>query len=252
MTIDYPAAAQAGQLRALWKEAFGDSDEFLDIFFGTAFSPTRCRVVTVDDRVAAALYWFDCKCDGADFAYLYAVATGQDYRRRGLCHALMADTHKLLAERGYAGAILVPGAQALTHLYETMGYRACTTVTEFTCTPGETGTELVPISPEHYARRRAAMLPEGGVIQEKENMAFLAAMAQFYQGSDFLLAAAWEGETLRGLELLGNPAAAPGILAALHVPSGSFRTPGPGRDFAMFLPLAPDAPTPAWFGFAFD
>lgn len=252
MTIDYPAAHQIQALRELWQEAFDDSDAFLDAFFETAFSPERCRVVTEEGRIAAALHWFDCQCAGRKFAYLYAVATGHSYRRRGLCRALMADTHNRLAESGYAGAILVPGAQALTRLYETMGYRACTTVTEFTCTPGETGAELVPISPEHYARRRTAMLPEGGVIQEKENIAFLAAMAQFYQGSDFLLAAVHEGETLRGLELLGNTTAAPGIVAALGAELGEFRIPGEEFPFAMYYPLTANCPEPGYFGLAFD
>ena len=42
MTVDYPAAGQISGLRALWKEAFGDSDVFLDAFFAHGFSPSRC------------------------------------------------------------------------------------------------------------------------------------------------------------------------------------------------------------------
>jgi hypothetical protein len=33
MKIDCPTAAEISALRALWKEAFGDSDEFLNDFF---------------------------------------------------------------------------------------------------------------------------------------------------------------------------------------------------------------------------
>ena len=85
MTIDAPNVEQTAWLRRLWKEAFGDSDAFLDRFFTIAYSPDRCRCVTADGRVTAALYWFDCDCQGEKLAYLYAVATAQDCRGRGLC-----------------------------------------------------------------------------------------------------------------------------------------------------------------------
>ena len=60
MTIDSPKIDQLPQLRALWKEAFGDTDAYLDSFFTLGFSPERCRCVTEDGQVSAALYWFDC------------------------------------------------------------------------------------------------------------------------------------------------------------------------------------------------
>ena len=45
-------------LRELWKEAFGDGDQFLDQFFCGPFAPERSRVAVVDEAVAGALYWF--------------------------------------------------------------------------------------------------------------------------------------------------------------------------------------------------
>ena len=38
MRIDHPDLGQIPELRQLWKEAFGDSDAFLDAFFMVAFS----------------------------------------------------------------------------------------------------------------------------------------------------------------------------------------------------------------------
>ena len=64
MTIDRPLPEQLPQLRGLWKEAFGDTDAFLDIFFHRAFSRNRCRCVTLNGQVVAALYWFDCGWNG--------------------------------------------------------------------------------------------------------------------------------------------------------------------------------------------
>ena len=98
-------------------------------------------------------------------------------------------------------------------------------------------------------RRRC--LPEGGVVQEGENLAFLSRFAGFYRGEDFLLAASREGNHLFGMEFFGNEALVPGILKALGAETGSFRTPGEEKPFALYAPLEV-APAPQYFGLAFD
>lgn len=237
-------------LRRLWREAFGDTDSFLDCFFGTAFSPDRCRYLTRDGELAAALYWFDCEYDGGKLAYLYAVATAVRFRGQGLCHALMADTHRHLAGLGCRGTLLVPENQTLFRLYQGMGYMPCCSAREFTCAPGPEAAPLRRIGAAEYGALRRGLLPKGGVRQEGENLTFLEAWTELYAGPDFLLAARRKGDTLNGLELLGDPAAAPGILRALDCRTGTFRLPGPGENFAMYRPLTP-GPVPTYFGFDF-
>ncbi len=252
MKIDSPTPDTVPQLRCLWRDAFGDSDAFLNSFFGAAYSPARCRCLTLDGQVAAALYWFEASCDGAPMAYLYAVATAPAHRNLGLCHALMADTHRYLQARGYAAALLVPDGEALSRFYGAMGYRPCTTITQFSAAPGGDPIPLAQIDAETYARLRRTLLPPGSVIQEGENLPFLETQATLYSGPGLLLAARRENGVLFVPELLGDPSAAPGILAALGCARGTFRTPGTGEPFAMYLPLVPGAPTPAYFGLAFD
>lgn len=252
MKIDSPAPEQLPQLRGLWQEAFGDTDAFLDSFFRTGYSSCRCRCVSVDGSVAGALYWFDVSCGGMPMAYLYAIATGERYRNRGLCRALMADTHRHLVEAGYAGALLVPEDQALRRMYQKMGYQTATQVREFVCAAGPYPAPMRRIDITEYAALRRRLLPEGSVLQEGENLEFLGAQAELYAGLSFLLAARKNGDFLTGLELLGNIAAAPGILSSLGCSQGSFRAPGTGTPFAMFLPLAEDVKAPAYFGLAFD
>lgn len=239
------------QLRGLWQEAFGDTDDYLDSFFQTAFSPARCRYLIRDGALAAALYWFDCEYAGGQIAYLYAVATASRFRGRGLCHALMEQTHRHLASLGYLGTILVPGDAALFRLYAGMGYETCASIREFSCAPGPEAVPVRRIGAAEYAQRRRELLPQGSVIQEEENLALLQTQAQFYAGSDFLLAASVSQNVLQGLELLGNTAAAPGILRALDCSAGTFRAPGSEKAFAMYRPLTP-GPAPSYFGFAFD
>ena len=252
MTVDHPGQALVPQLWQLWQMAFQDSVEYTGLFFSSAFSPDRCLCITEDGQVTAALYWFDCFCNGQKLAYLYAVATHPDHRGKGLCRRLMAAVHACLAARGYSGSLLVPEGDSLRRMYRAMGYRDCTAISEFDCGAGDTPISLRSIGCGEFARLRRELLPPGSVLQEGENLRFLEKQAQFYAGPGFLLAAGLEADSLFGMELLGDPCAAPGILKALNRVHGTFRTPGVERPFAMFLPLVPEAREPAYFGFAFD
>lgn len=252
MKIDFPIPAQGKQLVALWQEAFGDSLEFIEGFFCTGYSPSRCRCVTVDGEVVAGLYWFDAEYEGQRFAYIYAVAVAKSHRGKGIGRALMEDTHAHLALRGYDGVLLYPEDDGLRQMYEKFGYRNCTAVSCFTCEASSQPVTLHRIDRDEYALLRRTYLPAGGVIQENENIAYQEMMAFFYAGEDFLLTARKKGQTLKALELLGNTAAAPGILAALKCTEGSFQTPGNEIPFAMFRPLSVGAKAPEYFGLAFN
>lgn len=161
MEINAPKELQ----KDLWLEAFGNSDGALEIFKATAFSPQRSRCITIDSKTVSVLYWFDCTCDGQKIAYIYAVATAEAYRGKGLCTALMNDTHRHLKENGFDGAILVPSSESLFGLYGKIGYRVCSTIDEICCTAAEESIELQRIDTEEYARLRRSFLPPGGVIQ---------------------------------------------------------------------------------------
>lgn len=249
MVIDYPERTEP--LKELWKLAFGDSEAFVNRFFSDAYAPRRCRQASEDGRLAAALYWFDAEFAGQKFAYLYALATHPDFRHRGFCRTLMADTLDCLTARGYDGALLMPQGRALRDMYARMGFRDCCTVSEFTCAAGE-AVPVRKITASEFARLRREYLPPDGVIQEGANLSYLEGYACFYAGDDFLLTAASEGNCLIGTELLGNTAAAPGIVRALGFPRGGFRTPGGDVPGAMFRPLKAGVKAPGYFGLVFD
>ncbi|MBQ4043840.1 MAG: GNAT family N-acetyltransferase [Clostridia bacterium] len=253
MTADTPARGQIPSLRALWKEAFGDGDAFLDTFFTTAFSPDRCRCTAVGADAAAALYWFDCTWQNRRAAYIYAVAAARAYRGQGIASALMEDTHRHLQSCGYDGAVLVPGSGELFRFYRRFGYRECSRIREIRCTASAVAAEIRRTDAEEYARLRRRYLPENGVLQEGENLRFLQTQASFYTGDGFVLAAYREGDLLHGTELLGRADAAPAIVRAMGCTEGQFRIPGDDRPFTMFLPLRDTpVPPPSYFGLAFD
>lgn len=252
MKIVNPGISHETALRKLWKDAFGDDDAFLDLFFARGFSPDRCRCVMAQEKVAAALYWFDISCSGRKMAYLYAVATDPRFRGRGNCRALMADTHRHLADLGYCAALLVPQDEALRTMYRKMGYLEGPRIREFTAMAARGSVAVSPLPAAEYAALRAKLLPEDAVIQEGANLNFLSGLAQFYGGPEWLAAVHRDGEILRCLEFLGDPGIAPGLVAALDCREGHFRTPGDTGPFAQYFPLEANAPIPSHFGFPFD
>lgn len=271
-----PDDATLPQLRELWKEAFGDSDVFLDCFYGTAFDKSRCRVAIVHDvdNLAAALYWFDCSLGNQRVAYVYAVATDKQFRGNGACHLLLENTHKHLKSLGYSSVVLVPGNEELVRFYEGTEYELCTKRSRIECAGIDMGIEVQEIGKEEYASLRREFLPTNAIVQENENLDFLATQAKFYVGRlkinscdetldnidissngkphDFLLAANIENSNLYGIELLGDSALAPGIVHALGCKDGTFFTPGKDEPFAMWHALTEDATEPGYLGFAFD
>ena len=251
MIIKSPEKEDIPQLRQLWKQAFEDTDAFLDIFFSTAFASERCLCVMEKGQVAAALYWFSCQAGGQAIAYIYAVATAKQFRGQGLCRKLMTHTHSHLKDLGYAGALLVPGDAGLRKMYQAMGYEDMTAIERFSCRAGAP-ISMETIGAQQYAALRRERLPQNAVLQEGENLRFLERMAHFYKGEDFLLCAVKDGDKLTVPELLGNQAAAPGIVAALGCTEGTFTVPGKEEPFAMGIAFTPDFQKPKYFAFAFN
>ena len=251
MSVLYPSEHLIPGLRNLWKKAFGDTDEFLDLFFSTAYAPDRCRCIAEGENVQSVLYWFDCFLEDQKLAYIYAVSTDPACRGRGLCRTVMEDTMEVLRARGYAGAILLPQEEWLIAMYAGMGFEPCTTVTEKWFPAGEE-LSACRIDETEYAALRRVYLPDGGVIQEGENMAFLAGMAKFYKGENFIAAVTTDGEELWCPEFLGDQTAFPGLVKMLDFPAGRARMPGKERQFAMFRSLAKEGKKPSYFGLVFD
>ncbi len=234
----------------LWQQAFGDTDEFLELFFTKGYAPERCRCIYDGDRPVAMLYWFNCRHRNRKLAYLYAVATDKDYRQQGLCRILMEDTHRLLEQQGYAGCVLVPGEPRLFDYYRRLGYETAGSIAEYTCCAG------VPVSLEkinacRYAALRAGYLPENGVVQEGAALQVLNGYNAFYAGDSFVLAAHQEKGMLTVCELLGE-GDGPGIVAALGCDRGTFRTPGQGRPFVMAHWFDREMDSALYFGLALD
>lgn len=203
MIIDCPRSTDLPGLRRLWMQAFGDSSALLDNFYRVGFSFDRCRCIREGEEIVAALYWFDCHWGSKKVAYIYAVATDVFYRGKGLCHQLMADTHRQLQEQGYSGAVLVPADDGLVSLYAKLGYRCFCTVDEMS-TAGKNIQAATEITPAEYAGLRKSFLGENAIFQDVTVFDYLATYGGFYKTPGGICCGYWENDTFHLEELLGE------------------------------------------------
>lgn len=115
-----------GELKALWKSTFGDSDWYIDSFFKKVRSDENTLVYTEGGRVLSALYiipygiFIEGKKETA--AYLYALATQPEFRGRGIMSELINSALDLSRERGYAISALIPADVSLAGFYRKFGF----------------------------------------------------------------------------------------------------------------------------------
>ncbi|MFQ9828185.1 MAG: GNAT family N-acetyltransferase [Oscillospiraceae bacterium] len=100
------------QLKALWALGFGDTEQEIEAFFAISYPTATGFCAEEDGKVIAAAYalpqelaWGEKSCRSA---YLYAVTTHPDFRRRGICAKLLAYAEKELKKRYFDCLTLVP------------------------------------------------------------------------------------------------------------------------------------------------
>ena len=248
MIIDNPSPGDLPALRKIWKQAFGDGDEFLDAFFETGFSYNRCRCVFLENEPVAALYLFPCQWQGNSVAYLYALAVEVNHQKQGFSRLLLADTHAWLQQNGYAGAIMEPASESLRTYYERLGYRSFGGRTEQEYLAGTAPAEVVQLGDLGYEQERSRFLPENAVRQEGVFTKMLHTQAEFYGGEDFVCAVS--KETPMVCEFLGNRERIPAVLKQLGMQKAAVRFPG-GKPTAVYLSFSGEE-LPTYFGLPMD
>ncbi len=145
-STDFPGIAK------LWQEAFGDSERSIRFFFD-AFPDCLSWVAEEDGQIVSMVHGLPrILSPDTSAIYVYAVATTETHRGRGLCRQLMAFAEADAKNRGFACAVLTPGEPSLFRFYEGMGYRTAFTRNR---TPFPGGR---PISTEAYAEARKQLL----------------------------------------------------------------------------------------------
>ena len=116
------------QTKRLWQDTFGDSAEFVDLYFDRIYTDSINHTVRLSNgAVVSALQAIEMpfKVDDKIFrtAYISGVATDKNYRRCGYMAQLLESTHRELMAAGIDAVWLIPDSQYLFDVYAKFGYR---------------------------------------------------------------------------------------------------------------------------------
>ena len=115
-----------GALRTLWRDAFGDGDEYLDLFFSEYPAERFALAAVCDGQVASALYLLPMTLARGKrkypAQYVYAVATDKEYRRRALMRSLLDRAAEEASRSGIEALVTVPSNAGLFPYYTACGF----------------------------------------------------------------------------------------------------------------------------------
>ena len=114
--------SREAELIEIWKQSFGDSEEYIRTFFEWNLSKTMVIVYEVDGKAVSVAYLLPVTYERAGQKavpcwYLYAAATLPEFRGRGYFGEIM----KVVREEVAEPIILVPGEISLVAFYQKQG-----------------------------------------------------------------------------------------------------------------------------------
>ena len=174
------------QLKALWALGFGDTEQEIEAFFAISYPTATGFCAEEDGKVIAAAYalpqelaWGEKSCRSA---YLYAVTTHPDFRKRGICAKLLAYAEKELTKRYFDCLTLVPATDALRAYYETLGFVSQNAAFFDEGGAPEARGVCEALSPTEYAGLRETVLYDAPHVRYSlADLRYQASMSGFYR-----------------------------------------------------------------------
>ncbi len=115
-------------LKALWSDTFGDSDEYINLFFDYDYTPAECFAEIKNGEVISVLYLLKgfIRAYGEEYEgrYLYAAATAESYRGQGIMSKLIKEAQDYAKENKLAFISLLPADEGLYGYYARFGFEA--------------------------------------------------------------------------------------------------------------------------------
>ena len=239
--------------KELWKLAFGDQDADIDYFFAHG-DLSQVLVLLEDGEVWSMCALFPTTLvlpegESAPAAYIYAMATHPEARKRGYGRFLLHYIDFYLQEKGMGCVAIVPSEPSLHKFFAAAGMVECFSLRKAELLPDMIAApapedRLEPASPEEYHRLREALLAGSlhisygpGLIAYQQGLSQMAG-AGIYRltvGGETGVAAAehlddesvWVKELLLPERALSGGAAL--LAAALPARRYHFRTPPQGE-----------------------
>lgn len=124
--IQFANNKTAIEVISLWKQVFGDTDEYIKLFFSRQYKNENTLIHWVDGKVVASLqmipYSIRFYGEVIPFYYLAGLCTLPQYRQKGYMKDLIYESFSIMRERNIPLSILVPAEEWLFEYYEKFGF----------------------------------------------------------------------------------------------------------------------------------
>lgn len=114
------------QVWDMWKTVFGDSDDYMEVYFRHKYSNENTLIYIKDGKAVSSLqmlhYNFTFCGSEIPIIYLSGVCTLSSYRGRGYSSKLLMKSFEVAAERSIPLLLLVPQEEWLLRFYEKLGF----------------------------------------------------------------------------------------------------------------------------------
>lgn len=115
------------KIKKLWKDVFGDSDEFLNLYFSEKFQREQCLVCIEEEQVCASLqmlpYTLKLKDVSYPAYYIFAVMTAPSERNKGYMRQLLEFALDDLKQKKVPLVFLIPQEPYLFSVYAKFGFQ---------------------------------------------------------------------------------------------------------------------------------
>ena len=111
------------ECRRLWKEVFGDSDEFIASFINLFYNEENMLCIEQDGKMLSMLHIIPFELNGSKVAYIYAVATDADARGQGYASKLIRQAIEKTQAEGYKAIFTLPADDMLREFYSKFGFK---------------------------------------------------------------------------------------------------------------------------------
>ena len=128
------------QCTALWKEAFGDEEEFILSFMQNHYDRENIMYIEENGHLLSMLHLIPFEAEGTKVGYIYAVATASEARGRGLASRLIKEAIEKARKIGFAALATLPADEKLHGFYNRFGFKGRHKVTFITADGFDFGT----------------------------------------------------------------------------------------------------------------
>lgn len=120
------SVSEKSGIKELWKEAFGDTESFIDFMLDGALSDGYFFAAKENDTLCSMFFLIGIECKTYDTAtcgaYIYAVATKKELRGKGIFPKLFSYATQFLKDFGASFVLCKPSGEKLFDYYAKFGF----------------------------------------------------------------------------------------------------------------------------------